>query len=271
MAEHTRNVTGLRTNAQKKRIQTLEKTEEAIKKLIKENKTINFNSVAETANVSKAWLYKESEIKERIQHLRQQQSKKSNKLVKKNISNDSKDSIIKTLKNKSKKLEQENKQLQEQIQALYGELKIIDFLKQRNQQLERENKELKTKIEKNTAFYSIEKEANSSIYNVLIENELHELKIKLNTTLIKTIKSASDKTVLDAIEALKDQLTKQDIPNAGGWLNKAISEGWTKSETTHQQFSKPEQKIVKAIDRPKKEQVSLTQLKKLSSIFNKDE
>ena len=271
MAEHTRNVTGLRINAQQKRIQTLERTEEAIKKLIKENQKINFNSVAETANVSKAWLYKESEIKGRIQHLRQQQTKKFNKSVEKSISNNSKDSIIKTLKSKSKKLEQENKQLQEQIQVLYGELKVIDSLKQKNQQLEKENKELKTKIEKNTALYSIEKEANSSTHNVLIENELHKLKIKLNPTLIKTIKAASDKTVLDAIEALKDQLTKQGIPNAGGWLNKAIKEGWTKSETTHQQFLKPEQKIVKATDKPQKEQVSLTQLKKLSSIFNKDE
>ena len=94
--------------------------------------------------------------------------------------------------------------------------------------------------------------------------------VKLNSTLTKTIKVASDETVFDAVEALKDQLTKQDIPNAGGWLNKAIQEGWTKSETTHQQSNKPEQKIVKATDKPQKEQISLTQLKKLSSIFNKD-
>ncbi len=104
-----------------------------------------------------------------------------------------------------------------------------------------------------------------------IKSELEALEIELNSTLTKTIKAATEQTVFNGIEALKDQLTKQDIPNAGGWLNKAIKEGWTKSETTHQQSNKPEQKIVKATDKPQKEQVSLTQLKKLSSIFNKDE
>jgi hypothetical protein len=34
----------------------------------------------------------------------------------------------------------------------------------------------------------------------------------------KTLKAASEETVINAIEALKDQLSRQEIPNPGGWL-----------------------------------------------------
>lgn len=93
--------------------------------------------------------------------------------------------------------------------------------------------------------------------------------VELNTTLTKTIKSTSELTILDAIEALKYQLTKQDIPNAGGWLNKAIKEGWTKPEVTVSKSTKPEQKIVTATDKLEKKLVDPNKLKKLSNIFNK--
>ena len=102
-----------------------------------------------------------------------------------------------------------------------------------------------------------------------VQSELAELGIELNTTLTKTIKVASESTVLDAIEALKYQLTKQDIPNAGGWLNKAIKEGWTKPAINTQKSTKPEQKIVTASDKPDKKLVDPSKLKKLSNIFSR--
>ncbi|MCC5709537.1 DUF6262 family protein, partial [Klebsiella pneumoniae] len=54
---------------------TKKKVDEAIKRLTKNSKAINFNSVAEEAGVSKATLYNHSEIKERINFLRNQQEK----------------------------------------------------------------------------------------------------------------------------------------------------------------------------------------------------
>ncbi len=51
-----------------------------------------------------------------------------------------------------------------------------------------------------------------------IEQELEQLGIPLNSTLKKTLKAASEETVINAIEALKDQLSRQEIPNPGGWL-----------------------------------------------------
>jgi hypothetical protein len=96
------------------------------------------------------------------------------------------------------------------------------------------------------------------------------LGVELNPTLTKTIKSATEATVLDAIEALKEQLTKKDIPNLGGWLNQAIKEGWTKPEVVPQvpQVSlKPAHQVVIANERPAKELLSLDKLQQLSSIF----
>lgn len=60
----------------KRRKQTTKnKVEEAIKRLTKASKAINYNSVAEEAGVSKATLYNHSELKERINFLRNQQDK----------------------------------------------------------------------------------------------------------------------------------------------------------------------------------------------------
>jgi hypothetical protein len=44
-----------------------------------EGKTINFNRVAKEAKVSKSWLFKEQDIRQRIKFLRDQQIRFSNK------------------------------------------------------------------------------------------------------------------------------------------------------------------------------------------------
>lgn len=66
-----------------------------------------------------------------------------------------------------------------------------------------------------------------------IKSELEALEIPLNTTLTNTIKSAPEEFVLNAIEALKEAMSGGDIPRPGGWLNRAIQEGWTKNEPHH--------------------------------------
>ncbi|WP_223825588.1 DUF6262 family protein [Candidatus Enterovibrio altilux] len=59
-----------------KKEEGLKKTNEATKRLIKKKEVINFNTVAEEAGVSKAWLYKESDVAERIKRIRDQSSDK---------------------------------------------------------------------------------------------------------------------------------------------------------------------------------------------------
>ena len=72
-----RNTDGLRANAQKKAIATEKRAEAAIALLSKEQRPINFTTVAQTAGISTAWLYEHEAIKERIIHLRAQQMPKA--------------------------------------------------------------------------------------------------------------------------------------------------------------------------------------------------
>ena len=251
-----------------------ERLEKAIQQVLDSGETITFKAIAETAGLSVSYLYKYPEIKNRIAELRNQQKAAIGGIVNKtpkfqSATDKSKAVIISKLRQENRRLRNENEDLKKHIEVAQG--KVIEL-----RQVEAENNRLKARIkelEQNLTLAKvtpINKKKRSGISSD-IQTRLQIVGVKLNPTLTKTIKAALDETVLDAIEALKDQLTKQDIPNAGGWLNKAIKEGWTKPEVITQQSNKPEQKIVKASDKPEKEKVSLTQLKKLSNIFNKDE
>lgn len=81
----------------------------------------HFNSIAKEANVSKSWLYKEHDIRQRIESLRERQIT-SNVVSKPKKSSRSEEILIKTLKRRVMELKKENKKLQNQIQKLYGDL-----------------------------------------------------------------------------------------------------------------------------------------------------
>lgn len=108
---------------QERKIKTQQKVDNAIKILIKYQKPINFNSVANESGVTKATLYNNDNIKERIEALRLQQSKVLNpSQVKREMDDNNKDAIIASLKRKIKKLEEENRQLKEQVKISYADI-----------------------------------------------------------------------------------------------------------------------------------------------------
>jgi hypothetical protein len=72
---HKRNVKGLLANARKKREAALARAKEAIRELLRKNRSVNFNTVAQTAGVSTAWLYRQEALKARIRQLREQDGK----------------------------------------------------------------------------------------------------------------------------------------------------------------------------------------------------
>src|SRR5437588_8810297 len=72
-----RNIDGLLASAKIKTEQTKRRAEEAIALLLKEQRPVNFKSVAATAHISTAWLYANEDIKMRIIHLRSQQVPKA--------------------------------------------------------------------------------------------------------------------------------------------------------------------------------------------------
>ena len=72
---HKRNTTGLASSAaSKKEAYSKEDREAAISELLKASAIINFNTIAEKAGVSKAWLYREPAFADRIKRLRDQQA-----------------------------------------------------------------------------------------------------------------------------------------------------------------------------------------------------
>lgn len=115
------NVEGLIKYAETKKRETIEKVDLAIRKIITNKGNVNFNSVSKVSGVSKAYLYKNIEIKERIRELRSQTNNIS-KFSKKSMTESSKDIVIFAKNKKIHELEQENKSLKEQLMLLRGKI-----------------------------------------------------------------------------------------------------------------------------------------------------
>lgn len=99
------------------------KVDGAIKRLLKFNESINFNSVSKEAGIAKATLYNNEDFRSRIEKLRNQQSQvPAPKQLKREMNESNKDALIASLKRKSKKLEQENKQLRVQLKVAYADI-----------------------------------------------------------------------------------------------------------------------------------------------------
>jgi Family of unknown function (DUF6262) len=118
----TRNIEGLRATAQKRADAARNRVEEALQLLLREQRPINFKSVAETAQVSTAWLYQHDDIKQRIAHLRGQQSPKPKTWMppQTRASDTSKDHVIRTLTERLKRVEAENEELRRALKVAWG-------------------------------------------------------------------------------------------------------------------------------------------------------
>ncbi|UOQ95709.1 DUF6262 family protein [Halobacillus shinanisalinarum] len=102
---------------------TYRKVDEAIQRLKRTDESINFNNVASEAGVAKATLYNNQELRDRIETLREQQAQApTSKQVKREINESNKDAMIESLKRKIKRLEDDNKQLRDQLKVAYAEV-----------------------------------------------------------------------------------------------------------------------------------------------------
>jgi uncharacterized protein DUF6262 len=118
------NIEGLRKAAQQKAEQTYYRAEDAIALLLKQQRPINFRTVAQTAQVSTAWLYAHEAIKMRIIHLRSQQRPKAQvKIpVREQASSASKDAMIAALKTRVREQAEKIKGLEKQLEVAYESL-----------------------------------------------------------------------------------------------------------------------------------------------------
>jgi hypothetical protein len=122
MSEQTwkRNTTGIAAHAQSRKEHKRKSVEDAITTLLREQKLINFNSVAKAACVSKAYLYSQPDLRERIEALRQQTMEQ---MVRERVTRSpgktdaSRDLVILAKDRRIKALEAENQQLQQQLKV----------------------------------------------------------------------------------------------------------------------------------------------------------
>ncbi len=119
-----RNIEGLRSSARIKAEQTRRRAEEAITLLLKERRPINFKTVAQTAQISTAWLYANEEIKMRIIHLRSQQLPKAQVKIpsREQASTASRDAMIAALQKRVREQADKIRELQQQLEVAYGSL-----------------------------------------------------------------------------------------------------------------------------------------------------
>ena len=117
-----RNIDGLRAHAQQKAVNTARRAEAAIAQLLKEQRPVNFKTVAETAGISTAWLYGNEALKQRIMHLRVQQQPCVQVKIPRSVqaSSASKDAMIAALRQRVKKLEEEKRDLKRQVEVANG-------------------------------------------------------------------------------------------------------------------------------------------------------
>src|SRR5258708_5387862 len=124
VSQKPRNIEGLRKAAQRKAEETQCRGEEAITLLLKEHRPVNFKTVAETAQISTAWLYANEAIKARILHLRSQQIPRAQVKIpmREQASNASKDAMIAALQKRVRAQAERIKELEKQLEVAYGSL-----------------------------------------------------------------------------------------------------------------------------------------------------
>jgi hypothetical protein len=122
------NMQGLLAHAQRKSQETQQRVHQAIDRLLREQQTINFNTVAHAAQVTKSYLYAHQEVRERIEALRAQQGRErierqwSERQQRRERTDRTKDVLLAARDRRIKALEEENRQLKAELKRAYGKL-----------------------------------------------------------------------------------------------------------------------------------------------------
>ena len=122
MSEKTwkRNTAGMTAHAQSRKEHKRKGVEEAIAALLRDQKPVNFNTVAKAATVSKAYLYSQPDLRERIEALRQQELEytvREHILPPSRKTDASKDLVILAKDRRIKELEVANQKLKQQLKV----------------------------------------------------------------------------------------------------------------------------------------------------------
>ena len=122
------NITGLLAYAQHKSEAAQQRVHQAIDQLLREQHTVNFNTVAKAANVTKSYLYAHQDVRDRIEVLRTQQGKErverqwAERQQHQTRTDKTKDILIIAKDRRIKELEAENQKLKEEMKVVRGKL-----------------------------------------------------------------------------------------------------------------------------------------------------
>jgi predicted nuclease with TOPRIM domain len=122
------NISGLLAHAQRKSAETRQRVHQAIDRLLREQHTVNFNTVAKAAQVTKSYLYAHQDVRERIEALRtkldQERSERqwADRQHHQSKTERTKDVLLTAKDRRIKALEAENRQLKEELKVARGKL-----------------------------------------------------------------------------------------------------------------------------------------------------
>ncbi len=122
------NMHGLLAYAQRKAEETQKRVHQAIDRLLREQQTVNFNTVAKAANVTKSYLYAHQDVRERIDALRIQQGQErieqqwTERQQHQARTDKTKEVLLAAKDRRIKALEAENRQLKEELKVARGKL-----------------------------------------------------------------------------------------------------------------------------------------------------
>ncbi|MEM6402771.1 MAG: DUF6262 family protein [Cyanobacteria bacterium P01_D01_bin.116] len=142
-----RKIEALQEAAAQKSKEAALRVDKALEKMVKQGHKISFKSVAQTANVSTAYLYKQENLRNRIESLRDQQKQQSKPKKTPPASENSKTTIIYHLREENKKLRAANDGLRRANEGITGRLHQFLGMDELAERLKRENVELKQQLE----------------------------------------------------------------------------------------------------------------------------
>ena len=118
-----RNLAGLKSSAKSRSNETMSRATLAIRQMQSEEVDINFRSVATRAGVSTAWLYRTKPMRNRIMKARTTLPAVAGETLQ-SRQRLSQERIVATLRLRIKTLEDSNRELKEQLEAVYGRLAV---------------------------------------------------------------------------------------------------------------------------------------------------
>lgn len=128
MSKENNQVLALKQASKAKRNNTLLKVETTLQLMKDNNLSINFESLAKLAGVSKTWIYQQDDLRNEIYKLRNKKGK-IERVIDLRSTLSRKDELIKKLKYQNNQLKITMKKLRTQLETVYGELYKIKSTK----------------------------------------------------------------------------------------------------------------------------------------------